>query len=244
MISLCLFAGDVALEPLVETFKKLCPCESEVVIGDNSHDPEMTKRYKALADEYIHVSDKQIFRMGIPWAHNLVASIANTYKIFYIDSDEYPVWIHPDIEKMFDLSYALPALRADFFEMDAINDWIEKKYDYNTIVNTLNMMKEQKTIDISTQDRIYNCRYAQFNGVCHSVFHMPQYLRGRSAAAVLFHNKTVREDKNKERMDELIYEQYQRQNINPMMASSEVVLMWGKRIIEHRFKDWTEWDAL
>ncbi len=182
--------------------------------------------------------------MGIPWAHNLVASIANTYKIFYIDSDEYPVWINPEIEKMFDVSYALPALRADFFETDAITEWVENQYDYETIVNTLNAMKEQKTIEISTQDRLYNCRYAQFNGLCHSVFHMPQYLRGRAAAAILLHDKTIRGAKNKERMDELIYEQYMRQNINPMMASSEVTLVWGKRILQHRFNDWTEWDAL
>ena len=103
MISFCTLARDTPhLQKLINIFRKNCPCDYEICIGDNSTNPEYTRQYKNLADVYVRIEDKELFRMGIPWGHNRVAAMANSYKIFYLDSDEYPVWIHPDIEDMFD----------------------------------------------------------------------------------------------------------------------------------------------
>ena len=41
-------------------------------------------------------------------------------------------------------------------------------------------------------------------------------------------------------MDKLIDEQFARQNINPLLASSANVLQWGKGI-KHKFEDWNDW---
>ena len=212
------------------------PCEYELVVGDNSEDPDYSAEIALEADEYILISDKQLFRMGLPWAHNLINSVANTYKIFYVDSDEYPVWIHPDIEDRFDVNYVLPALRFDFFSKEDITMIDKKKQDFPSLLKYC----QENSSGISIQDRIYNSRYAEFNGLCHSTFHVPQHFRGAEAGAIYLHNQTVREAKDKDRMDKLIDEQFARQNINFMLSSSEQVLNWGKGT-KHKFEDWNEW---
>ena len=112
MISFCTLARDTPnLDVLVNMVKKNCQCEVEICIGDNSTKPEFTEQYKELADVYVRIEDKELFRMGIPWGHNRVAAMANTNKILYLDSDEYPIWIAPDIEDRFDLHYVLGTIR-------------------------------------------------------------------------------------------------------------------------------------
>lgn len=241
MITVATLVRDTPnIEYLLDVIKRRMPCEYEIVIGDNSVDPNYSYEMRDIADEYIRIEDKQLFRMGLPWAHNLINSIANTYKIFYIDSDEYPMWINPDIEDYFDTSYIIPALRFDFFDMDEIKNLDENNKDYPSLLAYCNSKKDAGLIeDVSIQDRIYNSRYVQFNGLCHSVFHAPPNFRGQEAGTIILHNKTVRLAKNKDRMDKLIDEQFARQNINFMMSSSEEVIGWGKGV-KHKFNDWKE----
>lgn len=222
---------------LIDVIDHNMPCEYEIVIGDNSTDPSYSEGIKEIADEYIKISDKQLFRMGLPWAHNLINSISNTYKIFYLDSDEYPVWIHPEIEDRFDINYIIPALRFDFFPKEDIMAIDKNKQDYQSLINYCSGY----TTGVSIQDRIYNSRYVQFDGLCHSSFHAPLHFRSAEAGAIYLHNKTVREAKDKDRMDDLIDEQFARQNINFMLAASEQVLGWGKGMT-HKFEDWNEWN--
>ena len=222
---------------LFDLIRRKIPCEYELVIGDNSQDPDYSEKIRMAADEYIPIMDKQLFRMGLPWGHNLINSIANTYKMFYIDADEYPVWINPNIEEMFDTSYVIPTIRWDFLSSDRISFVEEKVQGFNEI----NDYCKDLGLNQSIQDRIYNSRYAQFDGLCHSVFHVPMNFRAKEAGAILLHNKNVRDAKDKDRMDKLIDEQFARQNINFMLASAEVVLGWGKGV-RHRFEDWKEWN--
>lgn len=237
MITIATLVRDTpGIFDLLEMIGKNIPCNYEIVIGDNSIDPDYSAKIKEISDEYIYIEDKQFFRMGIPWCHNLVNSIANTYKIFYFDSDEYPVWIHPEIEDRLDMNYVLPVIRFDFFSKEDIMLIDEKKQDYPSLLKYCS----ENSQGTSVQDRIYNSRYAQFNGLCHSTFHVPHHFRAAEAGAVYLHNQTVREAKDKDRMDKLIDEQFARQNINFMLASSEQVLNWGKGM-KHQFEDWNEW---
>ncbi|MBD3353644.1 MAG: hypothetical protein GF364_19325 [Candidatus Lokiarchaeota archaeon] len=235
MISLCLLVRDVDVEALINMFNSKCPCDYEVCIGDNSTQRKYTEKLLEIADEYIRIHDKQLFRMGLPWGHNLINSIANTYKIVYLDSDEFPIWINPNIENMLDLNYVLQTLRADFLTTEEIWKMWSTVEGYSEIISEI-----RGKYEISIQDRIYNSRYAEFNGLCHSVFHVPPHFRSNEAGAILLHNKTVRDEKDKKRMDRLIDEQFMRQNINPMLASSEVTLKWGKKISEHPFENFEE----
>lgn len=230
------------IKDLFDMIKRNMPCEYELVIGDNSVDENYSWEIRNFADEYIKISDKQMFRMGIPWQHNLINSIANTYKMFYVDADEYPVWIHPDIEGMFDTSYVISALRFDFFSKEDIKLIDKKNEGFQDLMvycgDTLKLKEHPERMSI--QDRIYNSRYAQFEGLCHSIFHTPDDFRTKEAGAILLHNKTVREAKDKDRMDKLIDEQFARQNINPYLSSSPNCLQWGKGV-KHKFEDWNEW---
>lgn len=221
---------------LFNLIKRKMPCEYELVIGDNSVSTSYSENMESYADEYIRITDKQLFRMGLPWGHNLINSVANTYKMFYVDADEYPVWINPNIENMFDTSYVIPTIRWDFLSSDRISFVGEKVQEFNEI----NDYCKGLGLEQSVQDRIYNSRYAQFDGLCHSIFHVPTTFRAVEAGAILLHNKTVRDAKDKDRMDKLIDEQFARQNINFMLASAEVVLGWGKGV-KHKFEDWKEW---
>jgi len=237
MISFCTVARDTPdLDKLIDLFKEKCPCEAEICIGDNSTDPEFTKLYKELADVYVRIEDIEFFKMGIPWAHNRVAAQANTYKIFYMDSDEYPVWIHPDIEDKFDLNYVLNVQRVDFLSMEEIDKY--SKLEYKDIMNDKYLWNRGPGL-VSRQDRVYNGRYAKFEGVCHSVFHVPQHFREQSVSVVVLHNKTVRDAKDLERMRDIIREQYARQNINSFLMSSTTVLGWGKNE-KHKYEDYKE----
>ena len=110
MISFCTLVRDVPhLDKLIDMFKRNCPTDYEICIGDNSTYQVNREKAKKLADVYVRITDKEIWRMGIPFAHNRVVAEANSYKIFYVDSDEYPVWIHPDIEDHYDINYSLNA---------------------------------------------------------------------------------------------------------------------------------------
>lgn len=232
MITVATLVRDAPdIKDLFDMIERNMSCEYELVIGDNSENEEYSWELKQYADEYIQISDKQLFRMGIPWAHNLINSIANTYKIFYLDSDEYPVWIHPDIEDRLDTSYVVPVLRYDFYTKEEIMK-IDKINGYDDILKACDGEK-------SIQDRIYNSRYVQFNGLCHSMFHTPPNFRAQEAGAIYLHNSTVRKTKDKDRMDKLIDEQFARQNINLMLAANETVLGWGKGV-KHKFEDWKE----
>ena len=243
MITVATMVRDTPdMDDLVRMIDKNMPCEYELAIGDNSVNEDYSYTMKQLADVYVRIEDKQLFRMGLPWGHNLINSHANTYKIFYVDSDEYPVWINPGIEEALDINYVVPVLRYDFLsreeikEIDAIQSY-EEITGYCDKLLEIEEHKERKSI----QDRVYNSRYVQFDGLCHSVFHTPPHFRASQAGAVYLHSEAVRNAKDKDRMDKLIDEQFARQNINFMLASSETVLRWGKHIKEHKFKDWTEW---
>lgn len=190
-----------------------------------------------LADEYVRITDKEIWRMGIPWAHNRIAAQANSYKIFYVDSDEYPVWIHPDIEDIYDINYVPGAYRIDFFDMVDILA-INNKIDNNAETHPA-LQLECEPEWHGMQDRLYNARYVKFEGLCHSIFHVPDHFRRAEPATLLLHNKTVRDQKDIARMRTIIREQYARQNINPNLASSNNVLEWGKRYY-HAFKDYDD----
>lgn len=228
MISFCTLARDTPfLEDLIAMFKNNCPCRYEICIGDNSVSPEYTQLYKHLADVYVRIEDKELFRMGIPWGHNRVAAMANSYKIFYVDSDEYPVWIHPDIEDRFDLKYVLGTVRYDFLPMDEILE-INKYLDNNSPIFPGFQIKTPLTNKPHHQDRIYNSRYVQFNGVCHAVFHMPTHFRQNTPSVILLHNKTVRDAKDLDRMRDIIREQYSRMLINGELSSSPTVMGWAR----------------
>ncbi len=228
MISFCTLARDTPhLEKLIDMFKKNCPTDYEICIGDNSTKPEFTKQYKELADVYVRIEDRELFRMGIPWGHNRVASMANSYKIFYLDSDEYPVWIHPDIEDMFDLNYVIGTLRFDFLEMAEILK-IDRTIDNNVREIPKFNIIAKLTNNPHHQDRIYNARYVQFNGVCHAVFHMPTHFRQNKPSVIILHNKTVREAKDLDRMRDIIREQYSRMLINRELSSSPTVMGWAR----------------
>ena len=228
MISFCTLARDTPhLEKLIDMFKKNCSAEYEICIGDNSVLQEYTDFYKEVADVYVRIENRELFRMGIPWGHNRVAAMANSYKIFYLDSDEYPVWIHPDIEDMFDVNYVIGTVRFDFLEMDEILK-IDKSID--------NKSKEFPEFKITGslsnephhQDRIYNSRYIKFNGVCHATFHCPPHMRQNTPKVCILHNKTVRDAKDLDRMRDVIREQYSRMIVNPVLSSSEIVFGWAK----------------
>ena len=237
MISFCTVARDTPdLDKLIDLFKKKCPGEVEICIGDNSTDPEYTEFYKELADVYVRVEDIEFFKMGIPWVHNRVVAQANSYKIFYMDSDEYPVWIHPELEDKLDLNYVINVQRVDFLTMEEIEKY--SKFDYNALMNEKYLWKREPGL-ISRQDRVYNGRYAKFEGVCHSVFHVPQHFREQTVSVIVLHNKTVRDAKDLERMRDVIREQYARQNINNFLMSSPTVLGWGKHE-KHKYEDYKE----
>ena len=244
MITVATMVRDTPhIDSLIGIIDENMPCEYELAIGDNSTNEDYSYTMKQLADVYVRIEDKQLFRMGLPWAHNLINSHANTYKIFYVDSDEYPVWINPGIEEALDLNYIIPALRYDFFTREEINEIDSKKQSYEEIKDYCEsfLQTEKEGESRSIQDRIYNSRYVQFNGLCHSIFHAPPHFRAAQAGAIYLHNKTIRNAKDKDRMDKLIDEQFMRENINFMLASSENVLKWGKHVKEHQFEDWNEW---
>lgn len=236
MISFCTLIRDVPhLDKLIDMFKRNCPTDYEICIGDNSTYRVNREKARKLADVYVRITDKELWRMGIPWGHNRIVAEANSYKIFYVDSDEYPVWIHPDIEDHYDLSYVLNCLRVDFLDMDEIMEVDSKKYDLSKLSEIL----KGRGYTALHQERLYNSRYAKFEGVCHSIFHVPEHVRRTQASAVLLHNRTVRDAKDIDRMRTIIREQYARMNINPALASSETVLGWGKQF-GHAFKDFDD----
>ena len=222
-------------------FKKNCPCDYEICIGDNSTIPEYRFEARELANVYVRITDKELWRMGIPWGHNRIAAQANSYKIFYVDSDEYPVWIDPDIEDIYDINYIPGAWRMDFLTMEQI-----MKIDGEIDNNAPNHPAFQLPVKLESQglqERIYNSRYAKFEGVCHSIFHVPDTFRRLDPVTLLLHNKTVRDAKDIDRMRTIIREQYAKQNINAALASSNKVLEWGRpkgRRYTHKFKDFDD----
>jgi hypothetical protein len=245
MISFCTLARDTPnLKDLVDMFKRNCPCEYEICIGDNSTMPVFTEHYKDLADVYVRIEDKELWRMGIPWGHNRVASMANTNKIFYVDSDEYPVWIHPDIEDKFDTSYVLATARFDFVSREEIMKIDSDMPQVSRVPPQFNVSSLEAPPH--HQDRVYNSRYVQFDGVCHATFRCPPNFRERSPSVILLHNKTVRDAKNIDRMRDIIREQYSRMIINPALSSSDVVFGWAKQWkaehpkIQHKFETFEE----
>lgn len=229
--------------------KRNCKCEVEICIGDNSTMPVFTEEYKRLADVYVRIEDKELFRMGIPWGHNRVASMANTDKILYLDSDEYPVWIAPDIEDRFDLNYVLATVRFDFLTREMIKD-IDKdiKHDSPTPPEIPNIEELMGLLSAPPhhQDRAYNSRYVQFDGVCHAIFRCPLHFRANTPSVVIMHNKTVRGAKHMDRMRDIIREQYSRMIINPALASSETVMSWARQWksehpeFQHKFETFEE----
>ena len=252
MISFCTVARDTPnIETLISYFEKKCPCEFEICIGDNSANPEFTKLYKELADVYVRIEDKEFFRMGIPFAHNRVVAMANTYKIIYLDSDEYPIWVRPNIEERFEQNYVLGCLRGDFFTMDEINQFYDRTFVEQEIKSELGVNPIFQGKEWSLQDRIYNSRYAKFDGVCHSIFHVPFHFRTQEPDVVIMHNKTVRDAKNLDRMRAIIREQYSRMMINSELKSSDKVMKWaidyaqGRKPL-HQFEDYNKfiehWD--
>jgi len=242
MISLCLLIRDVPnLTDLVNMFKRNCPCKYEICIGDNSSSNKYAAEAINLADVYLTISDKEQWRKGNPWGHERIAALANSYKIFYIDSDEYPVWIHPNIEDMYDTSYIPTTYRIDFLTMEDIMK-IDKEIDNNAEkppeIHIDNPIEWQ-----GHQDRLYHARYVKFNGPCHASFHAPKHFFSNTPATLLLHNKTVRDQKDLDRMRTIIREQYARQNINPALAGSEAVLKWGQepgKRYTHKFKDYKD----
>ena len=251
MISFCTFVRDVPHLPvLIQTFRNRMDkigIDYEICIGDNSQQDGffgVSGSYyhvNELADVYVPISDKEVYRMGIPWCHNRVVAEANSYKIFYIDGDEYPIWVHPEIEDHYDLTYVLGCLRYDFLTHDQIMEIEHAKLP----LEELREHPYLKGCEMSRQDRLYNCRYAKFEGLCHSIFHVPDHFRERTTSAVLLHDSTVRDQKNLERMRAVIREGYARQNINPSLASSQIVLGWGKGW-KHTYENFEEfkeaWD--
>lgn len=242
MISLCILTRNNPVNMIIDFFDRLArkhKIDYEVCIGDNTPDIEyrMKSFYTNYANEYIKITDKELFRMGIPFAHNRIASIANSYHIFYLDSDEFPVWINPDLDDLYDIKYIPMCLRADFCtpkEIEEIYNKLSDVSDPNEIIKILDGK------EITQQDRLYNSRYAKFNGVCHSIFHVPPEFRSNSIGAVICHCNTIRDrHKRSEYTNPLIYEQYARQNINPFLASSDTVLEWGKGKT-HQYKDYKE----
>lgn len=249
MISFCTLARDTPnLDVLVDMVKDNCHCDVEVCIGDNSTKQEFTDLYKELADVYVRIEDKELFKMGIPWGHNRVAAMANTYKILYLDSDEYPVWIAPNIEEQFDLNYVLATLRFDFLDMNKIME-IAGKIDKDS-PSPPNIPGMEGVIlegPPHHQDRVYNSRYVQFDGACHAIFRSPAHYRSVTPAVYIMHNKTVREAKDLDRMRDIIREQYARMLINPALASSDVVFKWAQdwksrhpEIELHKFENFEE----
>ena len=249
MISLCILARDaVHLKDLVNMVKRNCKCDVEVCIGDNSAMPVFTEHYKELADVYVRIEDKELWRMGIPWGHNRVASMANTNKILYLDSDEYPVWIAPDIEDRFDLHYVLGTVRFDFIPMEDIMK-VDKDIDHDALTPPPIPDFESIAAELESpphhQDRAYNSRYVQFDGVCHAIFRCPQHFRANNPSVVILHNKTVRDAKDIDRMRDIIREQYSRMIINPALSSSETVLGWARdymteTALQHKFETFEE----
>jgi len=228
---------------IVEFFDKLAKkynIDYEVVVGDNSSDVKTSMLLQLMqppTNVYIRITDQELFRMGIPYAHNRIVSMANSYNIFYVDSDEFPVWINPQLEEIYKYKYVPTTLRADFCTPKEIEDIfyeLSDVYDVNQIFEVL------KGKEISRQDRLYNCRYARFEGVCHSIFHVPEEFRSNHLGAVLCHCSTIR-DKHKrdEYTNPIIDEQFARQNINPFLSSSTNVLKWGEGKT-HQYKDWKE----
>ena len=228
MISFCTLVRDVPhIEKLIDYMRKKCPVEFEVCIGDNSVKEENIKIVKELADVYVRITDKELYRMGIPWGHNRVVSEANTYKIVYLDSDEYPIWIRPNIEERFEINYVLGCLRGDFFSMEEIEPFYEKDFVEDELKQEINVNPIFQGKEWSMQDRVYNSRYAKFDGVCHSIFHVPYHFRSRDPDIVVMHNKTVRDAKNIDRMRSIIREQYSRMVINSELKSSNKVMEWA-----------------
>jgi hypothetical protein len=201
-----------------------CPCDYEICIGDNSTEDEYIDQAKGLADVYVRITDKELYRMGIPWGHNRIIAEANSYKIFYVDSDEYPVWIHPNIEDHYDLNYILNCIRYDFLTKEEVFK-VANEIDNSSLEPPI---IELENIVAVPQDRMYNSRYVTFNGLCHSTFHAPNHFRERSPSVFLLHNKTVRDAKDIDRMRAIIREQYSRMLINPTLKSSDVVQGWAK----------------
>lgn len=235
MLSFCTVARDTPnLKDLIDLFKEKWGGEYEICIGDNSTKPEFTELYKELADVYVRIEDKEFFRMGIPWAHNRVVAQANSYKIFYMDSDEYPVWINPDLDEILDVNYVAHVLRYDFLTMKEIEVYAMLSFAQLMADSKLNELI--KTGKATKQDRVYNSRYAKFEGVCHSIFHTPVHFKQNSPGVLVLHNKSVRDAKNLDRMRDIIQEQFSRQNINPHLASSDIVIEWGREQ-KHKYKD-------
>ena len=95
------------------------------------------------------------------------------------------------------------------------------------------------------QDRIYNSRYVQFDGVCHAVFRCHPNFREATPSVILLHNKTVREAKDMDRMRDIIREQYGRMIVNPALASSQTVMGWAieymtETALQHKFETFEE----
>ena len=119
--------------------------------------------------------------------------------------------------------------------MDEIMEIDSQKHNFEGIVNEL----IKRGYNSEHQERLYNSRYARFEGVCHSIFHVPDNFRRTEASTILLHNKTVRDAKDLDRMRTIIREHYARQNINPNLASSTTVLGWGKKF-GHAFVDYED----
>ena len=236
MLSLCMLVRDQDIDPIVSLVREKGKFEFELCIGDNSTDKELSKHLKELAQEYVKISDKQLFRMGIPWAHNLINSMANTYKIMYLDVDEYPIWIHPELENILDFNYIVPAMRYDFATQEQIEKF-SKIEDYFKLREELD--KETWTTPVHPQDRVYNSRYTRFEGLCHSIFWGPPEFRSSHASCIILHNKVIREKKDLKRMNDLIDEQFYRMNINPLLSSSPIVHKWGKGTPK-KYDNWKE----
>lgn len=238
MISLCIFTADrPGIPEIIELFEMQVD-DFEICIADNSKQMKYRNLYSSLADEYVYITDKQLFKMGIPWAHNLIASYANSYKIFYIDGDEYPVWIHPDLEKIYSDYHVPTAVRADFCTSEEILEY--QHYLADNGPNKLFRKLKDDGKEISRQDRLYNSRYTKFEGICHAGFHVPSEFRSDDACALILHNKTTRK-KSRGRIHDIITEQFARQNVNNNLAANKTILGWGKDI-DHEYKDWREFE--
>ena len=236
MISVCMLVNKENLSLILDQLYDVMPCEWELVIGDCSNG-KREKELKLIADEYIKISPKQSFKMGIPFCHNLVSSVANSYKIIYLDADEIPVWINPDIENLLEKEFWLISERHDFVEEEDIIKIAKTTFE--------EMRESCKTTGAkpSIQPRIYNSRYVQFTGIIHSWFEHPTENNPKHLGAILLHNVTERNKKRSvdaARFDDLVHEQYARQNMNPKLAVNSTVLSWGKKW-DHEYKDWKEW---
>jgi len=243
MISLCLLTRDRPnIERIIDCFERCVPknTEYEIIIGDNSYEKKYIERNKEIADIWVKIPDKMLFRMGIPFIHNYINSFANSYNIIYVDDDEYIVYINPDIEKFFDDNIIIPCFRLEECLYQEALDYIDKINSISEFVSSVALSRGW-----SFQCRVYNSRYTYFSGVCHSVFPSEQAPKPDIIGVILFHGYDMRNEnlKIQERKEAIINEQFTKQNHNKLLASTDVVYGWGKekgRSKKHQFKDYNE----